>query len=51
MRECIKCKRVLEEKSFALRGKDKPRKNICHGCQYRSRNQAYKLRKNGKKHG
>ena len=51
MRECKRCNRTLEEKSFVFKGKNKKRGNICNRCRYYSRNSEYKARRNGKKHG
>jgi len=51
MKECPRCNRMLPEKSFVFKGKNKKRGNICNNCRYKSRNQNYKTRRNGKRSG
>lgn len=50
MRTCIKCNKTMEEKKFVAKGNGK-RVNVCYNCRYKTRNQAYKDRRNGKKNG
>jgi 5-methylcytosine-specific restriction endonuclease McrA len=44
MKQCMRCKRTLEEKSFVKTGSGN-RGNICHNCKRKSRSPEYKSRR------